>query len=138
MKTTYTFKNCHVHVDTDNSWTCTRYLDGTEVPATPHYDTSYKYWADYCGYGEDVAVLSREHEISHTFLSEKLGREYSYTLWDVAHGVTPEGERLDLHTSEEGLVLAFQRYLNTGEVRSELEDYPDYPTWAEEFKRNYR
>jgi hypothetical protein len=53
-----------------------------------------------------------EHETLHTFLSVKLGKPYSPTLWAVAHGLkTPQG----LMWFEEQLVLKAQYWLNTGE-----------------------
>jgi hypothetical protein len=138
MKKSYEFSHCWVHVDTDNSWTSTNFKDGTSVPATPNSDDQYKYWANYCGYA-DLSQMSREHEIAHTYISEKIGRKYSQTLWDVAHGVPTSADQIKEHQKEEGLVLAFQRFLNKNIIREELIPYRNLlKEWREEFLDNYR
>jgi len=109
---TYEFRHCWVHVSP--GYTETVYHDGSRVCAAPELNETYFAKAERYGYGRDVAALSREHEILHTFLAEKLGYGSSPTLWAVAHnhegGVAPVWEMEE----EETMVLAFQVYLNGG------------------------
>jgi hypothetical protein len=91
------------------------FRDGTRVTAVPENDDNYRRHAAELGYtGEDsVARMSREHEILHTFLADRLrSGGASPTLWAVAHGQTGEVAPVWEQEEEEGLVLAFQRFLN--------------------------
>ena len=110
MTTTYTFKYCWVN--SSPGYTETVFHDGTRVVAMPEASPAYGANAAKLGYGEDIAALSREHEILHTFLAEKLRDGASPTLWAVAHGqqgnVAPVWEQ----EIEEAMVLAFQAHLN--------------------------
>lgn len=85
--------------------------DGATVPAAPHDTDEYRATAAALGYGDDVWRLCREHEVAHTTLMQRLGLQYSPTLWAVAHGAhgrIPEspGEM----AAEEKLVLAYQEW----------------------------
>ncbi len=108
----YTFRHCWVH--TDGDYTETVYHDGSRVTALPEDSDDYRAKARLYGYGDDTASLSREHEILHTFLAERLRDGCSHALWAVAHGqqgyVAPIWEQ----EQEEVVVLAFQIYLNGG------------------------
>jgi hypothetical protein len=98
--------------------------DGTRVVAVPEEGDAYRRHALDLGYtGEDaVADMSREHELLHTFLADRL-REggASPTLWAVAHGQTGMVAPVWEQEEEEGLVLAFQRYLNGQQPGGEIE-----------------
>ena len=108
----YTFHYCWVH--TDGDYTETVYHDGAKVTAQPEDSDDYRAKALRYGYGENTAALSREHEILHTFLAERLRDGCSHALWAVAHEqkgyVAPIWEQ----EQEEVVVLAFQIYLNGG------------------------
>lgn len=117
MTKTYTFNHCWVHVSPE--YTETVFQDGTRVTATPEETDEYRAKAERYGYGNDLPGLSREHEILHTFLAERLRDGCSHALWAVAHGqqgyVAPIWEQ----EQEEALVLAFQIYLNGGSADEE-------------------
>jgi len=103
-----------VHVDGD--YTETVYHDGTRVTAVPEASDSYLEKARKYGYGTDTGALSREHEILHTFLAERLWGHGSHALWAVAHDQQEGGvvAPVWVQEEEESLVLAFQVYLNGG------------------------
>jgi hypothetical protein len=110
----YRFGGCRVEVDTARSSCTTIFPDGTAVPARPQVTRAYRGRAARLGYAADAggrAACSREHELLHTWLAEKCGRAVSPTLWAVAHR-----QRVDRDSAgfEEDVVLAFQRFLNTG------------------------
>ena len=116
---TFTFQHCWVNASDD--WTETAYHDGTRVPAMPEHDDRYRSLAAEMGYGADVAALSREHEILHTWLAEALGYGSSPTLWAVAHGQQGAVAQIWEQEEEEEWVLAFQTYLNGGPLTPPLE-----------------
>lgn len=118
------FQHCQVQLSP--GLTQTFFHDGTHVVAAPEENEEYRGKAARFGYGDDVAAMSREHEVLHTFLAEALGYGSSPTLWAVAHGqqggVAPVWEQED----EESCVLAFQSYLNGGPVSPELERFTQH------------
>ena len=116
-----TFNFQHCWVNSADGWTETAFRDGTKVTAMPEADDKYHRLAAEMGYGADVARMSREHEILHTFLAEALGYGSSPTLWAVAHGQEGEVAQLWEQQEEEAGVLAFQVYLNGGTVTPPLE-----------------
>jgi hypothetical protein len=90
----------------------------------PQEGDEYRLHAEDLGYtGEDAAAqMSREHELLHTFLADRLrDGGASPTLWAVAHGQTGETAPVWEQEEEEGLVLAFQQYLNGREPGEELQ-----------------
>lgn len=102
-------------VNISGPWTETVFRDGTRVVAVPGDDANYEAHAHDLGYDgpHAAAQMSREHEILHTFLADRLrSGGASPTLWAVAHGqagmVAPVWEQ----ENEEAVVLAFQRLLN--------------------------
>jgi len=103
-------------VHTSGDHTETIYPDGTSVAAHPEDSDEYREKARRYGYGTDVSALSREHEILHTFLAEKLRDGCSHALWAVAHGQSGYVAPLWEQEMEETLVLAFQIYLNGGSL----------------------
>jgi hypothetical protein len=114
---TATFRNCIVEIWPETRYLQTVYQDGRKVPAAPEDTAEYRAQAEARGYGGDTWLLCCEHEPCHTWLAEKLGQPWSWTLWWVAHkdilGKPPKG----LWHDEEELVLAFQQYANTGECQ---------------------
>ncbi len=117
----YTFPCGWVHID--ENWTETVFRDGTRVTAVPEEGEAYRLHAQNLGYmGEDAAAqMSREHEVLHTFLADRLrDGGASPTLWAVAHGqsgmIAPVWEQEE----EEALVLAFQQYMNGREPGDEI------------------
>lgn len=118
MTKTLTFRSCWVHVS--QGYTETVYHDGTRVTAVAEDSEQYREKAKRYGYGEDVAALSREHEILHTFLAERLWGIGSPALWAVAHGQQGEVAPIWAQEEEEAQVLAFQAYLNGAPPGPEL------------------
>lgn len=117
----YTFPACWVNID--GNWTETVFHDGTRVTAVPGDGDDYRRHARDLGYNGANAEgqMSREHEMLHTFLAARLRNGgASPTLWAVAHGQTGLVAPLWEQEEEEGLVLAFQRHLNGGEITDEL------------------
>ena len=117
------FKNCWVN--TSPGYTETAFHDGTRVCAAPEDSPEYQAKAAQFGYGEDLAGLSREHEILHTFLAEKLGYGASPTLWAVAHNQENVAQIWE-QVEEEAWVLAFQTYLHGGEASEPLNRFADF------------
>lgn len=111
---TLRFRHCWVNITPGFTETC--YHDGTRVPATPEDSDGYRENAARFGYGDDLAGLSREHEVLHTFLAEKRTGGASPTLWAVAHGQAGEVAPVWEQEEEEAVVLAFQTYLHDGRV----------------------
>jgi hypothetical protein len=106
---TLTFIHCWVHLD--EGWTQTVFHDGANVTAIPEETEAYREMACRLGYGTDRKALSREHEVIHTLLAERLRGSASPTLWAVAH---PHIACAPVHEQEqeEAVVLAFQSALN--------------------------
>ncbi|GEM_PF-1938985 len=119
MTKTLTFKYCWVHLSP--GYTETIFHDGTRVTAVPENSDTYREKARRYGYGEDIAALSREHEVLHTLLAERLRDTGSPALWAVAHGQQEQVAPLWEQEEEEALVLAFQSYLNGAPPGPELD-----------------
>jgi hypothetical protein len=81
------------------------HLPGGHVPARAQDTDEYRQRAHDLGYGDDTALMSREHELAHTMLAGWLGLPYSPTLQGVATGDTWPHWHL-----EEAAVLALQAY----------------------------
>lgn len=128
------FQHCQVYVYGDD-YLETVFEDGCLCPALFQYDDGSKALAAQLGYGDNVRAMHRHHDLAHTFLAEAQGHPYSHVLRRVANGpdVPPE-ER----AAEEGLVLAFQRYLNTGESDPILQKLPNVDALVEQFRAKLR
>jgi hypothetical protein len=105
----------------ESGWCESVWPDGARLPGFPEDTESYRQTARELGYGGDTARMCWVHEASHHLLSVAAGLPFSPTL---------RGEAVDRHTltvaqrhREEADVLAFQRYLNTGEVSAALAEY---------------
>lgn len=101
----------------------TRFVDGLFVPAAGNDDEASRRLADELRY-TSTWEMSRDHEICHTYLAMKLGQSFSPVLRGVA--IRTAGGDKEAYISktqsewEEGLVLAFQRFLRLGVVAVEL------------------
>ncbi len=120
---TLQFEHCWVNCVPGYTETC--YHDGTKVTATPEDSDQYRANTALFGYGTDTRGLSREHEILHTFLAEKLGFGSSPTLWAVAHGQTEDVAAIWEQEEEETWTLAFQTYLHGGPPTDGLQRLTD-------------
>ena len=120
---TLQFRHCWVNSTLGYTETC--YHDGARVTATPEDSDSYRANAAELGYGTDVASLSRDHEILHTFLAEALGFGSSPTLWAVAHNFGEATAPIWEQEEEESWTLAFQSYLRGGPKTEGLQRLTD-------------
>jgi DICT domain-containing protein len=71
----------------------------------------------HAGYGGDQLRMLVEHEIAHSFVADEMGWPHSWSLWSAAHGTgdkRPMTEWSPRVRDEEHLVVALQRYANTG------------------------
>lgn len=83
---------------------------GVRAVAVPQDDEEYKARARELGYA-DGATMNREHDACHSILCCWLGLPLSPTIYGVASG---EPAAPVVRWWEEGLVLAFQAWLNLG------------------------
>jgi hypothetical protein len=103
----------------DDHYLATEYPGGTTARATPHDTDEYRDTTRDLGYGEDTWRQCLEHELLHTWVALKLGKQHSVVLWGVAHGNRrPIGGR-----REEGYVMGLQRYLNTCETDPSVDEF---------------
>lgn len=122
---TWTFAECRVFHYPLPCYTETVFADGTLVKAAPQDNEAYRATAERLGYGADTCRMSRDHELLHSWLSIRQGKQYSPTLWALAHD---EPADLPAHLQEETLVCAFAAYLNGVGVAW----HPQWEVWAEE------
>ena len=80
-------------------------INGRSIPASPSGDPAQKQTALELGYGENVGLMCREHEIAHTLVCWLMGIGPSPVLEDVAEGRPAD----DWHWQEESAALALQR-----------------------------
>ena len=99
----------------------TWFPDGVMLPAEPQGDDDYRDRALSLGY-ESADAMNREHDVLHSFLADKLGYRWSPCLWAAAHKQPIDREVGD---HEEAMVLAFQRYMNTGVEDDRLQPLRD-------------
>lgn len=93
MTRQWTFGSVRFYVDIPGRYARTTFTDGSCVHARPQPTDAADWWL---------------HDFCHNYLAECLGNPHSATLYDVAHGIPAS----DYHWSEEGMVLAFTRYLH--------------------------
>jgi hypothetical protein len=108
----YQFSNCVVRHDPRLSYTETRFNDGSVARSMSTGTHEQLAMAYQLGYGGDCATLCAEHEILHTFVSEKLGLPHSPAIWAAAHGQPPVAEALWEQYQEDEIVYALQAWLN--------------------------
>jgi hypothetical protein len=94
-----------------DSWVVTRLPNGREVHAHP--DGESLRMAKELGYGEDVAALTRDHDLLHSIICDTLGLPYSPALMKQAgeKGIDPL-----LVGLEEAAILAVQKFKRAWEV----------------------
>lgn len=139
MQRLYQFRNCTTEVDYRTGSVSTRFPDGTSVPAVPHATEEYQATAARLGYGSDVAMLCREHELLHTIVMETLGFPHSPTLWAVAHGFEEGTASVAWQHHEEALICDFQWVLNSpklhwllpARIHGEGQPYERWVNWFE-------
>jgi hypothetical protein len=135
---THQFRSCLFRVFPETQYVDTVFSPGLDAGATRECsEVGNASYAKHLGYSDCWTALI-SHEFAHTFLSEKLGRFFSPTLWAVANnyseGTAPYEERL----AEEAEVLSFERWVNRGELLAVLqrpEIAPHLYAWKEEYRR---
>lgn len=114
--TVYPFSDCcSAEVYEDTRCVVTRFYDGSSLPAAPQDDRGYANMAEGLGYGTGEGAkwqMCRDHELLHSWLSVRCGREISPTLWAEAHGCREGTAGVLQRLTEEGQVLAFQAFTN--------------------------
>lgn len=126
------FVGCTVRVWSDECME-TVYPDGKKVRAQFVKSDDTRKTAKEHGYDDDVMLMHRHHDLAHTFLAESKGFHASPTLRHAAGGL-----QVDAYTRqvEEEMVLAFQRYIMTGQIDSRLYSFsPDLQKLKNEFLR---
>jgi hypothetical protein len=115
----YSFPGCLVEVSPGGRRVETRWPDGVTLAAVPHATAEYRERAVSLGYSGDdpAAQCNSEHDRCHLWLCWQLGVPESPVLRALAEGQTPEPDACGF---EEDLVLAWQRYANTGEQTGPL------------------
>lgn len=113
----YVFPRCRVVVDEDARYVESRMEDGTKVGATPNRDERSLAIAAELGYGDDTWLMSRDHELSHTWLAHLDGRPWSPTMWRLAHPYSSDVADDVAVAEEEARVLEFQRTLDKAQPR---------------------
>ncbi len=113
----YVFPRCRVLVDEAARYVESRMDDGTKVGATPNRDEGSLRTAAELGYGDDTWAMSRDHELSHTWLSHLAGRPWSPTMWRLAHPHSSDVAGDTEVAEEEAQVLGFQRTLDKSAAR---------------------
>lgn len=105
----------------------TVFEDGLKVPAAANYDEQSLATAAALGYGTDTWALSRDHELAHSLLMTAIGYQHSLVLRGVALRAAG-GRKEDYVTPvqsawEEGLVIGFQEYVQTGRTSTRFATY---------------
>ncbi len=136
------FAGCEVHEWPDggaggNGYLETRWPDGAKCGADRDSQMQNIDYARHLGYFT-VRDALREHELAHTYISEKLGFPYSPTLRAVAEGYGPGTAPYERQLWEEAVVLDFQRYMQTGQIGPALSPYAwRVPGWAADFRMRF-
>lgn len=121
----YVFPGCYVLIDEDAQYVETRFPDGTKVGSTPNLDPHTMNVAAELGYGTDTWAMSRDHEVSHTWLAHLDGLLFSRTMWRLAHPYDDDVPDDVAVAEEEARVLAFQATLvKVGPRPWDLADVP--------------
>ena len=132
------FRNCRVHYFPEDGYLETRFPDGLVCPAL--FTRNPEDW-DRCkslGY-KSPREMHFEHELSHTFLAEAEGWNCSPVLHSVALAKAGKEAECLWAWEEEARVMAFQRYLNTGDASIDLVNYgTSLPEMREEFIARFR
>lgn len=92
------------HIECSDGYTVSVYPEG-KVAAFPEDTETYRERAESLGYGDDTALMSREHEITHHLLAHWLGLPHSPTMM----GIAVSHIFKDWHT-EEAAILGIQAF----------------------------
>src|SRR6185312_3200388 len=95
----------------DGGLTVTTLADGKRVPACPEDTDAYRQRARDLGYGDDTALMSREHEVAHSLLAALLGLDESPTMRGVA-----DDDFWPYWHAEEAAVLGLQAFARAAGV----------------------
>jgi len=95
----------------DGDLTVTTLADGKRIPACPQEGDEYRRRARDLGYGDDIAAMSRDHEVAHTLIAVIIGLPESPTLRGVA-----DGKFWPHWRSEEAAVLGLQQFARAAGV----------------------
>jgi hypothetical protein len=112
----FTFGSVTIVIDDETNLIYTFFPNSPPIIACPENTEEYRARAFSLGYSSSQQ-LNREHDFLHSFLAAEMGLVCSPTLQNV---VLPGTIDADGRAREEGMVLAFQRYLNTGEFDGDL------------------
>lgn len=130
MKQSWKLGKAKVTIDFDPQHTVveTEFEGAEPITAIPRLDQ--QSLAKELGY-KNINQLTQEHDFLHSWLALQMGKQYSPNLYNVAFpGTEPDDKK---RAEEEGLVLAFQRYMNTGDYDGNL--WPLVVPYLEELKR---
>ena len=122
MNTIHWFRHCTVieyPEGEENGLLITVFKDGKFCDATRPNEMRDTDYARHLGYST-VRDALREHELAHVYLMEEILDRASPTLYTVAGGTGDGAAPYEGQLWEESVVLAFQRYINTGEVAEAL------------------
>jgi hypothetical protein len=92
------------HIEFGEGYTLSTYPDG-RVVAFPEDNDPYRERAKSLGYGNDTALMSREHEVTHHLLAHWLGLPHSPTMMSIAISNVFKDWR-----TEEAAVLSIQAF----------------------------
>lgn len=119
-----TIKMTFCSVNLYPTWCWTAFPDGSGFGAYPHDTAEYRDIARRLGYGEDIMAYCWEHEVMHSFVSERISGQASPILWALAH----RRRHPDSTVYEEALTQAFQGFLRGGLPMSATA--PDVDWWS--------
>lgn len=118
----YPFDGCELWIWPETRYLETRWPDGSKCGATRDCELNNLSYARHLGYPDCwTAVVC--HEALHHLIAQYLGHPYSPTLWAVARGYEEGTAPYEARLFEEALVLATERWLNTGDL-SPILDHP--------------
>jgi hypothetical protein len=87
--------------------------DGSQIESWPHPGVlHYSVISHRCGYGDDLRAYTREHELAHAFLEERLHDRPSEVLWALAHGTMLTGKQA---AYEECMAQTFQAFVRANQ-----------------------
>jgi hypothetical protein len=96
-----------------HDWHCvSHFSDGTSFGAYAHDTHHYHVISHRTGYGDDIHLYAKEHEVIHHLVGELFYHGVSPILWALAHGGQVSNEEA---VKEEALVLLIQRWIRANE-----------------------
>lgn len=121
------FKHCEVLIWSED-YLETRFEDGLMCPALFDYGDESTALAVSLGYPntrDGVRQMHIDHELAHTYLTEREGLRWSRCLHAAAARLASgqPWQHDDERANEEGRVLAFQRRLNSHDTSADVNDF---------------